>query len=98
MTAVRSNRDFKRRMVGENRDGLIELGIHNLDQTPSLLRAKIATAVSWTQRVQRDQSDGIVFDRVIDEFGIRREIAARGKHGAQISSIVLVAGQHINWR
>jgi len=98
MKAVRSDRDLKWRMVGENGDWSIEVGVDQLDQIDHLLTAKITASVSWTKRVQRDQAHRIILDRVVDEVAASREISICRKGGAQISSVVLIAGQHINRR
>jgi hypothetical protein len=94
MKAVRPNRHLKRWVVSENRDGFIRLGVDQADQTLDLLATKIAAALSRTKRVERDQAHRKIFDRIVDEF--RNEIVRREKGGAQIGSIVLIAGQHIN--
>jgi hypothetical protein len=98
MKAVRADRDLKRRMVRENGDWSIGLSVDQFDQTPRLFRTKLAAIAAWFKCVQRDQPHWIIFDRIIDEFAAGREISACGKSGAQIGSIVLVAGQHVNRR
>ena len=98
MEAVRSDRDLKRRVVGKNGDGFIGLGIDQFDEMFDLFAAKIAAVMSVTERVQRDQPHGIIFDRVVDELTAGREISGFGEGRAQIGPLVLVARQDINRR
>ena len=70
--------------------------IDQLDEMLGLFAAKIAAAVSRTERVQRDQPHWIILDRVVDEVAAGREISGCGKRSAQIGPLVLVAGQYIN--
>ena len=98
MEAVRSDRDLKWRMVRENGDGLIRLGVDPLEETPRLLRTEVASVAAWLERVQRDQPHRMIFDRVVDEFGSGRQIGLFGKSGTQIGSVVLITRQHVDRR
>ena len=98
MKAVRPDRDLERRVVGENSDGSIRLGVDPFEQAPRLLRTKVPAICARSHRIQRDQPHRMIFDRVVDAFARGCQIASLGKSGAQIGAIVLIAGQHVNRR
>ena len=40
----------------------------------------------------------MIVDRIVDKLGIGRKISACGKGLAQIRPVILIAGEHIDWR
>ena len=62
------------------------------------LGAKVTLVAGGAQRIQRNQSYGIILNRIVDKAGIGRKISACRKGRAQIRSVVPVAGQDIDRR
>jgi hypothetical protein len=79
-------------MMGENRNGLTGVGVNQRGQMLGLFAPKLTPILSFTERVQGDQPDRIIFDRIVDEVAVGGEMAAVGKSRTQISPVVLIAG------
>jgi len=79
-------------MMGENRNGLTGVGVNQRPQMLGLFAPKLTPILSFTERVQGDQPDRIIFDRIVDEVAVGGEMAAVGKSRTQISPVVLIAG------
>ena len=95
---VRPHHHLKWRMVRENRNRFAGLSVYQVDQTLQAFSTKVAFVTARTQSIQRDQSYRVVFDRVFDKVGTRREISVRRKCFTQIRPVILVAGEDIDRR
>ncbi len=67
MEPVRPDSDFKRRMVGENRNRLGRFDSDPIDQIFHLFSAKFTFAVSRTECVERKQPYRKIFNGIIDK-------------------------------
>ena len=57
-------------MMGENRNGLTGVGVNQRGQMLGLFAPKLTPILSFTERVQGDQPDRIIFDRIVDEVAV----------------------------
>src|SRR4029079_4748674 len=93
---IRAHQNLKRRMVRENRNRLARVTLDQISEAPCALGTKIA-AVSWAERVQSNEPDRIIVDRIVEKVGAA-EISVGREGGVQIGSSIPVAGEQINRR
>jgi hypothetical protein len=82
--------------VRENRNRLARVTLDQISEAPCALGTKIAAA-SWAERVQSNEPDRIIVDRIVEKVGAA-EISVGREGGVQIGSSIPVAGEQINRR